>query len=288
VKMTKEILRSLGSCSDYLTKFRNQFPVRTYPNGVEVTRELCENHHQRFDWSWGAEVMLTYDANREYIKRTQSGDRVVDELSARQVEAKKLYDEQTAAWRTKYNQPYAWPESDASAEARRTNTEINATFNRANEEIDLDRSKHRAGTFGELMQDPSNYSSRLTQALVEEETRQEARDRQAVAAAELDVKANVDMIENLRRAINDANENIKRWTDEIPQLEAKGPELERNLAELRIKFTNRDLERARERAEAAQRVVDDLQRKLNEAVETRAKTAPTESQETSESTPVEA
>jgi hypothetical protein len=68
-KITYALLTEHGACSEQLALFARTFPT-THPNGVEVTRELCAEHAEKFEWDWAAEMLLTDAASEEYDTAT--------------------------------------------------------------------------------------------------------------------------------------------------------------------------------------------------------------------------
>lgn len=84
-RMTKNMLRELGSCGPYVRKFGETFPEERFPDGVEITEDVCAEYTDAFDWNWALQVMLTYDgrvlhdklmrSRAERNKRFGTGDR---------------------------------------------------------------------------------------------------------------------------------------------------------------------------------------------------------------------
>jgi hypothetical protein len=68
-KITYALLTRHGACSEQLALFARTFPT-THPNGVEVTRELCAEHAEKFEWSWAADTLLTEEASAEFDEAT--------------------------------------------------------------------------------------------------------------------------------------------------------------------------------------------------------------------------
>jgi hypothetical protein len=66
MRLTRDMLRELGSCGDYIRIFADKFPTSDYPLGVELNRENCAAHHADFDWGWAASTMLTPEGNNRW------------------------------------------------------------------------------------------------------------------------------------------------------------------------------------------------------------------------------
>ena len=54
MKITVERLKRLRACKAQVARFAELFP-----DGVEVTEELCIQHAQDFDWRWGSRNLLS-------------------------------------------------------------------------------------------------------------------------------------------------------------------------------------------------------------------------------------
>ena len=63
MKITKELLEANDACFTQVKLFGKLFP-----DGVEVTEELCLKHTNDFDFEWAAMVLLTKEQYREYQK----------------------------------------------------------------------------------------------------------------------------------------------------------------------------------------------------------------------------
>lgn len=63
-RLTRATLQELGSCGPYVRTFSSAFPQETYPDGIEITQEVCAQHYRDFDWSW-AESRLLNDSGRQ-------------------------------------------------------------------------------------------------------------------------------------------------------------------------------------------------------------------------------
>ena len=53
MKITAAVLRAKDACETQVRRFEALFP-----NGVEITSELCVQHAGSFDWSWAAKNLL--------------------------------------------------------------------------------------------------------------------------------------------------------------------------------------------------------------------------------------
>ena len=54
MRITVERLKRLRACKAQVARFAELFP-----DGVEVTEELCIQHAQDFDWRWGSRNLLS-------------------------------------------------------------------------------------------------------------------------------------------------------------------------------------------------------------------------------------
>lgn len=52
--LTANAIQRLGACGEYVDRFRTLFP-----NGTEVTPELCVDHQGAFDWHWAAAYLMS-------------------------------------------------------------------------------------------------------------------------------------------------------------------------------------------------------------------------------------
>lgn len=58
-RVTVELLESVGACSEQLTRFADR-----WPDGVEVTIELCTEQASEWDWEWAIFELLTPEGRR--------------------------------------------------------------------------------------------------------------------------------------------------------------------------------------------------------------------------------
>jgi len=102
-KITVELLRRLGACQE-----ERDFFAKLFPDGTEVTVELCVKHAGDFDWSWAAEELLTFKAYDVY-------DADMDTVFAAQREAEKPIDAEYSEAMKPYEDAY----QKVATEARR-------------------------------------------------------------------------------------------------------------------------------------------------------------------------
>lgn len=80
--ITEEDLKAHQACDEQLALF-----VELFPNGVEVTEEVCLKYAQDFDWDWAACEFLSLTERDEYLAMTddlyhlRSHDDLADEAS---------------------------------------------------------------------------------------------------------------------------------------------------------------------------------------------------------------
>ena len=94
--ITLDMLERLAACSQQRSLFN-----RLFPNGTDVTVELCEQHSDRFDWQWAAENFLTEEsALVEYDNLT---DAALTEYGNVSSAAQEKYIESTATATAEYD-----------------------------------------------------------------------------------------------------------------------------------------------------------------------------------------
>lgn len=75
---------------------REQFNlfVKLFPDGVEVTRAVCVEHAQVFDWTWAAHNLLSLAQHTAYREAVASAGKAYREVMA---SAREAYDEAVAS-----------------------------------------------------------------------------------------------------------------------------------------------------------------------------------------------
>jgi hypothetical protein len=71
-RLTRAILRELGSCGPYIRRFSDTFPRERYPDGVEINQETCTTHFEAFDWTWACRQMLNQSGRELYEQLVRS------------------------------------------------------------------------------------------------------------------------------------------------------------------------------------------------------------------------
>ena len=90
-KITYELLCAKGACKDQADTFKTLFP-----NGVEVTEELCREHAHTFTWGWAVTNLLTSEAWELYYETLAPSRKLYEKKRA---QAAALYCEtRTQAW----------------------------------------------------------------------------------------------------------------------------------------------------------------------------------------------
>lgn len=267
MKMTIDMLESFGACGTYTQRFRREFPVSTeeYRDGVEVTRVVCEEKYELFDWSWAASEFLTDAARRTWNTMISPGDPVVDGFNTASRELQEARREALRAWQEQYGQRNDYPDYDTPREAERAYNEVLRPFSERADELDKQRSRHTAGSIGELLQDPTNFSEKLVRALAEEERRRERRERETVRVAEQAVQDAKSRVETSQQEIEDAKRRTTNAKRRITEWTAKLPELEKQLVAARAQYAQRQVQRAQERVDEAQRQLEQYQQQVAEA-----------------------
>jgi hypothetical protein len=70
MRFTHELMRDLNTCGSYYRAFCERFPTSEYPDGVEVTAEVCAANADAFDWQWAASTLLNDAGEREWNQLT--------------------------------------------------------------------------------------------------------------------------------------------------------------------------------------------------------------------------
>lgn len=74
IRLTRDMLRQMGGCSEYIRKFKDNFPEHRYPDGVEINQDTCVEHTYKFDWDWAKQRMLTPAGANEMDRLAASRD----------------------------------------------------------------------------------------------------------------------------------------------------------------------------------------------------------------------
>lgn len=72
MRITRNALRALNVCPQYLRVFAARFPTSEYPDGVELNQETCVAHFSDFDWDWAVSNLLNWDGRQEHERLVQS------------------------------------------------------------------------------------------------------------------------------------------------------------------------------------------------------------------------
>lgn len=264
-RITRGMLVDLGVCGTYLNRFDREFPNGDYPNGTEINRGVCEDKYSVFDWDWAASVMLTSDGARQWRNNTSvdndEGQRLRDERQAIREERGTAIRE----WQTKFNQSQDYPEYTTSQEARDEYNRFTTEFEQRLEVIEERVSRSSAGAFGQLMENPGNYSNAFQQALLAEQRRFAEQQRRAVTDAQStlnDAKERIRTaevtIEDAKRRTTNARRRIAEWTARLPELEAA-------LVQAKADFARRELVRQEEAVAAEQAKLEALRQQIADA-----------------------
>lgn len=255
MKMTVELLRELGTCGGYRDTFKELFPKSEYPDGVEVTADVCAANADKFDWHWAADTLLTSEAAA--VWRTQvDGDLYRTHLAANTSNNERRQDAYRQ-WQQDFNQPERYTTYNTGREAREAYNTIDREFTKLDNAQSHAYSVARARAFGALFEEPQNQNSKLERLLVVARQRAERAEREELSNAELRVKTAQVGIENSQR-------ELERFTTDLPLAE-------RALVEARATFTARQVERVKRTAAEALEAVKAAEATAAEALA--AKTA---------------
>lgn len=284
IMMTEEFLRQLGSCAPYLTAFRKAFPATNYPDGVEITADVCEAHADAFDWAWAADVMLVQQKYREWTAATSHGNATYDALQREREEASTARERALTDWQTRHDQRFNYPTSGTPAAASREYTQLEREWEKKLEEFNTRSRKHSARSFGVLFEDPENYSQRVKDVATYVE--RERRERE-----EYDLRTAVNRAEELRqsidhntRVIDRTRRALKRDRDALPAAEQAAVQAQGRLAELRLERARQEAQRAEESLRQRQQAVAELEAQIAAAQAATAAAAPTTDAVTSDAT----
>ena len=98
-EITHALLKRLGACENESNKFRELFP-----NGTEVTVELCVKHAADFSWDWAVDNLMSSKGraafNRDIAPISAAFDRDMAPINA-------AYDRDRALIRAAFNRDMA-------------------------------------------------------------------------------------------------------------------------------------------------------------------------------------
>lgn len=207
MRFTKETLRALDVCHDYVQRFAELFPTSNeeYRHGVEVTGAVCESVADKFDWYWAKEQLLNREANRLWNDAVEgSGATAIrTEVDAANNVAREQYNAARLAWRarTGAQRPGGMTSNSDNDEWY----EIDREFNQAVNTAEGLWNKARARVFGELFENATNRHPRVQRAVDSAIARA---DQEAVAA-----------VVTAEAQVADMKRQIERLTTELPKAE---------------------------------------------------------------------
>jgi hypothetical protein len=235
MKMTYELMRELGTCGDYRSKFRQLFPTSEYPEGIEITVENCVAHAQNFDWYWAVDVLLTSEAASQWRNYVDSELSATNNAESVRIES--THRDDVTAWREKFDEPRSYVTTGTSGASREAWDSISERYNAEIEQRNKTYTEGLARKFGELFQEPTNRSSSLVAKVQAAAERVERAERQALTDAEVRVATATNGIANAQR-------DLEHHTAELPLAQ-------RALVDAKAQFTAREVQRAERRAQEA-------------------------------------
>lgn len=250
VLMSPELLELLGACGGPGQTLRRYYPVSEYPDGVPVTREICAERHDVFDWSWAVEVMLTYDAQQAYRRRV---DELVNETNTAD-ELKRIRHERGLArvnWQREFNEEHDEPSYNSSPESRDAWMEFTRRYDEQRQLINQVKAQVYAVAFADMMAEPKNHSDRLVRGLQGVQERIELNERRELDEAKRNVAA-------IERRLKEAQTSIEQLTEQLPAAQQR-------VVEAAAQFANRSVTRAEARVTSAQSQLDEARRAADEA-----------------------
>lgn len=257
VKMTTELLHHAGVCGSYRSTFDRLFPSTEYPDGVDVTPEVCEGVADQFDWSSARGYFLNDKGQRRHRVALNRDDAVMTSIREETEQIAHEREAALTAWQTRYGQSNPWTDWDTPDVARDAMRELEETFSQRVNANQARISQHAARAFAELVVQ-SEYQRRDLNELINAAENTRARQaRQELTDAEQRVTLATQGIEDARRA-------LERHTADLPLAE-------RALITVRAAFTAAEVKRAQARAQAVIDAVTEAEKVAAEAADALAK-----------------
>jgi hypothetical protein len=142
MKININVLQGLDACNFYLRAFARLFPQSTYPDGVEVTPELCVRYAEEFDWEWAADELLTEEGYRLY-EQALNDHPEARRLTELDRQAMNDWQSERTAWSAKYSVVIEGP-------SEREYRAIKHRYHERQDKIDADWKRFTAKLFAEL------------------------------------------------------------------------------------------------------------------------------------------
>jgi hypothetical protein len=255
--MTTELLQHAGVCGSYRQTFERLFPSTEYPDGVDVTPEVCEGVAEQFDWGSARGYFLNDTGQRRHRVALNRDNAVM--TSVREAATKITEDREAAiaAWQARYDQPNPWADWDTRDDARTAFQELERTFDQRTTANNARISQHAARTFAELVVQPQYQRSDLDTLIRTAEQTRTRNARKVLTDAE-------HAVADARTRIEVAERDLAHWTEQLPNLE-------RALIQVRATFTAAEVGRAQARAQSAADAVAEAEKIAAEAAAELAK-----------------
>lgn len=137
VLVTWRTLQNLGSCGTYIERFRDR-----WPEGTVITKQLCVDNADDFEWAWAASQLLDKGVYRDWETRYY---REEEDLRRRSRELRRAYDERRQEL---LHQREAG--TITAAQLREKQTTAREDFERINQIVQRDLRTVHARTFADL------------------------------------------------------------------------------------------------------------------------------------------
>jgi hypothetical protein len=138
VLVTSTTLERLGSCSTYVSRFQE-----FWPEGTVITKQLCVEHYDNFEWAWAAQQLLDGKYSEwertAYREQEEIGRRIREHTTARREVLDRLTQRRTANELTQ-------EQYDAKVQ------QANDNHTRLHEQLNRDHRTVFARTFADLYQ----------------------------------------------------------------------------------------------------------------------------------------
>lgn len=255
--MTTELLAHAGVCGSYRQTFERLFPSIEYPDGVDVTSDVCAGVADQFDWGLARGYFLNDEGQRTHRKALSRDDAVMTKIREEGARIAEEREAASVAWQAKYNQENPWVDWDTPEDAREAFRELERTFDGRYQANQARITEHAARTFAELVVQRKYQRADLDALVATAESTRARNARKVLTDAEYAVA-------DAKSRIETAERDLATWTEQLPNLERK-------LVEVRAAHTATEVKRAQARVQAATDAAVEAERIAAEAAAELAK-----------------
>lgn len=159
MNITVEDLERVGACPAYINTFKEKFPIEDFPEGVEVTEEVCLANVGQFDFQFAAQNFLTSDVYAEFATEFRTvADAEYTKNQEAQLELTAIYEMTSTEWREKWGNFTDRFTDAAQAEFH----EFSAAYHTARAKVTFDRQGFVAQLFGKYAATQDEPAGRST------------------------------------------------------------------------------------------------------------------------------